>query len=69
MLNNAKGLLTAAAGMVSRALDGEEDALDNMPESFADTERYEKLETAIGLLEGASDDIENAIDKIASAAK
>ena len=67
MLNNAKGLLTAAAGIVTRVLDEEEDSLDNMPENLQGSEQYEKKEAIIEMLNEASDSIDTAIEKVSEA--
>ena len=64
MLNMAKGLLGSAANLVSNALDGEEDSLDNMPENLQGSELYEKKEAVIDALSDASDSIDTAIEKI-----
>lgn len=64
MLNRAKGLLGSAANLVSNALDGEEDSLDNMPENLQSSELYEKKEAVIDALSDASDSIDTAIEKI-----
>ena len=47
LLKNATGLLDQASGMVQRALDSEQDCLDNMPENLLDSERCQKMEDAI----------------------
>lgn len=67
MLNRAKGLLGSAANLVSNALDGEEDSLDNMPENLQSSELYEKKEAVIDALNDASDSIDTAIEKITEA--
>lgn len=67
MLNNAKGLLTAAAGIVTRVLDEEEDSLDNMPENLQGSEQYEKKEAIIEMLNEASDSIDTAVEKVSEA--
>lgn len=64
MLNRAKGLLGSAVNLVSNALDGEEDSLDNMPENLQSSELYEKKEAVIDALNDASDSIDMAIEKI-----
>ena len=60
--------LDAARQLVERALDQESDALDNLPDSFFASESYEKMEAAVDLLEDASLNIEDAIEKIGAAA-
>lgn len=64
MLKRASALLGTASGLVSTALEQEEDALDNMPENLQGSERYEKIEAAVDLLNDASECIDSAIEKI-----
>lgn len=66
-MNNAKGLLTAAAHIVTRVLDEEEDSLDNMPENLQGSEQYEKKEAIIEMLNEASDSIDTAVEKVSEA--
>lgn len=74
-LNNARRkklkevscLLDRAIGIINATAEAEQDALDNIPESFQDTERCEKMEDAVGLLESAAEKIEDAKDKIEEA--
>ena len=63
-MKRASALLGAASGFVSTALEQEEDALDNMPENLQGSERYEKIEAAVDLLNDASECIDSAIEKI-----
>ena len=60
LLKGAVGLLEKASGIVSMALDEEQDCLDNMPENLSDSERYQKMEAAIDLL----DDVVGQIDNV-----
>lgn len=60
-------MLGSAANLVSNALDGEEDSLDNMPENLQSSELYEKKEAVIDALNDASDSIDTAIEKITEA--
>lgn len=60
-------LLERASVIVDRALDEEQDCLDNMPENLQMSERYEKMEVAIDHLEDASSDIDNAKNRIEEA--
>ena len=46
--------------MISRALDEEQDCLDNMPENLQESDRYQKMESAIENLESAVDSIDEA---------
>lgn len=63
-MKRASALLGTASGLVSTALEQEEDALDNMPENLQGSERYEKIEAAADLLNDASECIDYAIEKI-----
>lgn len=63
-MRRASALLGTASGLVSTALEQEEDALDNMPENLQGSERYEKIEAAVDFLNDASDCIDSAIEKI-----
>ena len=63
-MKRASALLRTASGLVSTALEQEEDALDNMPENLQGSERYEKIEAAADLLNDASECIDSAIEKI-----
>lgn len=67
-MKRAYALLGTASGLVSTALEQEEDALDNMPENLQGSERYEKIEAAVDLLNDASECIDAAIEKINEAA-
>lgn len=59
--------LDTASSYVSRALDSEQDCLDNMPENLQASERYEKMESAIDSLEAAIEDIDRAKESIEDA--
>lgn len=63
-MKRASALLGTASGLVSTALEQEEDALDNMPENLQGSDRYEKIEAAVDLLNDASECIDSAIEKI-----
>ena len=63
-MKRASALLGTASGLVSTALEQEEDALDNMPENLQGSESYEKIEAAVDLLNDASECIDSAIEKI-----
>lgn len=67
-LRKALSFLESASDIVSSALDEEQDCLDNIPENFQYSDRYEimesiaeKLEEAIGDIDGARDKIEDAV--------
>lgn len=67
LLKQAAELLDRASGLLSCALDGEEDALDAIPENLQSSERYEKIEAAVDNLSDAADDIDAAVEKIKDA--
>lgn len=67
-LTNALSFLASASDLLSRAVDEEQDCLDNLPENLQGTERYEKMEDAVSLLESAIENIDEASDKIRDAA-
>lgn len=64
ILNRAVYQLDQASELISRALDEEQDCLDNVPENLQDSEQYQKMETAIDNLESAVDSIEEAKEGI-----
>ena len=66
-MKRASGLLGTASTLVTTALDGEEDSLDNIPENLQASEQYEKKEAIVDLLNDASDSIDTAIEKIGEA--
>lgn len=68
LLRRASAYLDDAERLVSSALDEEQDSLDAMPEQFECTDRYEKMEEAIALLEDAIENISAARDKVDDAA-
>ena len=68
LLKRATGLLNTASSLVSTVIDGEEDALDNVPENLQGSERYEKIENALDCLNEASENIDAAIEKLNEAA-
>ncbi|MBQ0014721.1 MAG: hypothetical protein KBS82_05310 [Oscillospiraceae bacterium] len=43
-LKEAYSHLEIAYGLASKVLDQEQDSLDNVPESFRDTDKYEEME-------------------------
>ena len=53
ILKTAIPLLDRAYDVVYGVLDGEQDALDNIPENLQSSSRYEKIEDAISSLEEA----------------
>lgn len=61
-------MLESAGLLICRAAEEEQDCLDNLPENLQSSERYEKMEEAVSLLEGAAEEIESASDRIRDAA-
>ena len=61
-IEKASGYLRDAHQMLTEVRDEEQDALDSMPESFQDTDRYTEMEDAIDILEEAVDQIDETID-------
>ena len=47
--------------------DMEQDALDNIPENFQDSDRYANIEEAVGHLEDAESALEEAIQNLEEA--
>lgn len=68
-LKLAIGYLEKASGCVSKALDEEQDCLDNLPENLQDSERYQKMEVAIDKLEDAAEQIDSAKESIEEASE
>lgn len=63
-LRNAADFIRQAKQLVDMVKNQEEFSYDNLPEGIADSERGEKMECAIDLLDEASDDLDSALDKI-----
>lgn len=59
--------LDKAVSLIEIAIDGEEDALSNIPDNLSDSDQCCKMDTAIDMLELAIDKIENAKDNIEDA--
>ena len=66
-LHSANALIEQARSMVDGVYDKECDALNNVPESFECTEKYEKMENAVDLLEEALSGIDDVIEQITEA--
>lgn len=69
LIRQAKSFLEKAALLVERAADEEQDSFDNLPENIQDGERGEKMEAAIELMEDASDQINEILDKLSDATR
>ena len=59
-INDATEKLDEIRMIIEQIKDEEQDAQDNLPESFVD--RFDKMQEAIDILEEAESDIQNAID-------
>lgn len=66
-LRAALDLLGRAASIIDTVCDQESDAMDNYPENFQCTDRYESMEDAVDNLNEASDRIDEAKDLIEKA--
>lgn len=66
-LEKALSLLNEASDIVESVQMDEQDALDNLPESLSESEKYSKMEDAVDFLSDAADSINEAIDYIESA--
>ena len=66
-LKNAKALFEKGLTILSAVLDDEQDCCDNMPDNLQGSDRYDKMEKAIGHLEDAISDAESSIEHIDSA--
>ena len=67
LLKKAIEALETAEHFVDMVLEGEQDSLDNMPESLSESERCIKMESAIELLEEALEHITDAQQNIEDA--
>lgn len=56
--------LTNLQDVVSFVRNGEEEAMENMPESLQGSERYEQMEEAVGVLDEANDLFDELMDKL-----
>ncbi|MBR5014294.1 MAG: hypothetical protein IKY16_06780 [Bacteroidales bacterium] len=68
LLKQAELFLEKAKALVERAAEEEQDCIDNLPENLQDSERCEKMESAVYCLENATGDIDEAIENITKAA-
>ena len=66
-LKKARGLVSEAKEIVESVRDEEQEAYDNLPESIMDSERGERMEEAIDLLDSAVSNLESAEEDIGSA--
>lgn len=63
-LRNAADLIRQAIHLVETVKDQEDFSFMNLPEGIADSEKSEKMEHAIDLLDEASEDLDSALNKI-----
>ena len=67
-LKLAREYLSKASDIVSDVLEEEQDCLDNMPDNLQFSDRYERMEVAIGKLEDGLNSIEAADEALGEAA-
>lgn len=63
-LRNAAEYINQAKILIDRVKDQEELSYDNLPDGIIDSERGEKMEHAIDLLDEAAEDLDSALIKI-----
>lgn len=68
-LKMAIELLDKASDYISIVLEEEQECLDNIPENFEASDKYEKMEMAVDNLEYAIDGIEEMKEKIQEASE
>lgn len=66
-LRRALFMLESVGHVLDKAAEQEQDSIDNLPENLQSSERCEKMEDAVSLLELAMEDIESASDRIREA--
>ncbi len=67
-LNAIYNLITEARDRLEAVKD-EEEYMDNMPENLQGSERYERAEEVVGMLESTIDTLDLALDDIEEAAQ
>ncbi len=67
ILKKAIASIEQAKEYVDQVYDDEYDALSNMPENLESSERYEKMENAVDILEEIQDDLDDVLEKIEEA--
>lgn len=68
-LNKIKEKIEEIIEELQKIQGEEEDAMDNIPESLMESERYENMETAVSFMEDAADNLEEAVSNIECAAE
>ncbi len=66
-LRKASEYLGFAKELIEKALDEEQDTLDNLPENLSESDRAAKMENAVDSLEDASSGIDDVIDSVREA--
>lgn len=69
ILSRATSMLCSVSELINRALDQEQDCLDNMPENLQDSERYQKMEAAVESLENAVNSVDDAKEYLETASE
>ena len=64
MVLSAISTLESAKDVLDDVLYEETDAMENIPENLQSSERYEKMEENVDILQDAIDDINEAIEKL-----
>jgi hypothetical protein len=59
-IKEAQRLANASKSIIDEVMQEEQDALDALPESLRESENGRKMDAAIGLLEEASNQLDNA---------
>ena len=62
-------MLNKVSTIIDSARDGEQDALDNMPENLEGTDRYEKMEIAVDNMEDAIEKIDRVVELLTYASR
>ena len=63
-IEEAKVFLQQAVNLLEGVRDEEQEAYDNMPESFQEGDKGDAAQTAINALESALDDLQNCADNL-----
>ena len=66
-LRRASEYLGFAKELIEKALDEEQDTLDNLPENLSESDRAAKMENAVDTLEDASSGIDDVMDSVREA--
>jgi len=66
-LRRASEYLGLAKELIEKALDEEQNTLDNLPENLSESDRAAKMENAVDSLEDASSGIDDVMDSVREA--